>query len=254
MTGPDADPDQREWLSLEDPDEYRTWLFDVTFLTSNWTCIYGRGCPGTEPESAPELHLGCCTLGAYLSDETDVAHVRRSIAELHAGTWHLMQHPESLEDPLWQDSDGWWRTKVVDGACIFQNRPEHPGGPGCAFHQLAVERNEPHQRWKPEICWQAPIRREDHETVTGHLYTMIREWERRDWGGESTEIAWWCTDSPAAHVGTDPVFRQMSEELRAICGEVVHARLERALEERLASTSLLPHPTVRRRDGSQPPG
>ena len=31
-----SNPD-REWLSYEDPSEHRTWLFDVTFLMSNWT-------------------------------------------------------------------------------------------------------------------------------------------------------------------------------------------------------------------------
>lgn len=30
--------DLHEWVSFEDPDEQRTWLFDVTFLTSNWPC------------------------------------------------------------------------------------------------------------------------------------------------------------------------------------------------------------------------
>ena len=35
--------DLHEWVSFEDPDEDRTWLFDVTFLTSNWNCIFGRG-------------------------------------------------------------------------------------------------------------------------------------------------------------------------------------------------------------------
>ena len=73
---------QREWLSFEDPDEHRTWLFDVTFLTSNWTCIYGAGCPGIEVDPAPERQLGCCTHGAYLSDDDDLAHVRRCIEEL----------------------------------------------------------------------------------------------------------------------------------------------------------------------------
>ncbi|MEZ5168876.1 MAG: hypothetical protein R2695_21215 [Acidimicrobiales bacterium] len=40
----DAD-DLHEWVSFRDGDG-NTWQFDVTFLTSNYTCIYGRGCPG----------------------------------------------------------------------------------------------------------------------------------------------------------------------------------------------------------------
>ena len=105
----------------------------------------------------------------------------------------------------------------------------------------------PHQRWKPEICWQAPIRREDHETVTGHLYTMVREWERRDWGGDSTDISWWCTDSPTAHIASQPVYRHMAVELAAICGPEIHSRLVKALDDRITQPTLLPHPAVRTR-------
>ena len=34
-----------EWVSFTDADG-NSWQFDVTFLTSNYGCIYGRGCPG----------------------------------------------------------------------------------------------------------------------------------------------------------------------------------------------------------------
>ena len=55
MACPGPPADAREWVSFEDPDEERTWVFDVTFLTSNWTCIYGNGCQGVLTEPAPEL-------------------------------------------------------------------------------------------------------------------------------------------------------------------------------------------------------
>ena len=55
--------DRHEWLSFEDPEEDRTWLFDVTFLLSRWTCIFGRGCQGVLTEAAPELVQGCCISG-----------------------------------------------------------------------------------------------------------------------------------------------------------------------------------------------
>ena len=47
--------DLHEWISFEDPDEHRTWVFDATYLRSNYTCIYGRGCKGILDEPAPEL-------------------------------------------------------------------------------------------------------------------------------------------------------------------------------------------------------
>ena len=34
----------REWVSLTDPDEpHERYLFDVSFLTSSYSCIYGQG-------------------------------------------------------------------------------------------------------------------------------------------------------------------------------------------------------------------
>ena len=55
-----------EWMSFPDPDDERTWLFDVTFLESNWTCIFGRGCQGVMTGPAPELVEGCCSYGCLL--------------------------------------------------------------------------------------------------------------------------------------------------------------------------------------------
>ena len=44
------------------------WRFDTQFLASNWTCIWGRGCLGIAPDPAPDLGLGCCSIGADLGD------------------------------------------------------------------------------------------------------------------------------------------------------------------------------------------
>lgn len=236
--------DTREWLSLEDPYEHRTWLFDVTFLTSSWTCIYGAGCPGIDTEPAPEFALGCCNHGAYLNGDEDLAHVRSMIDELDAELWQLHRDPA---EALWQDTDGWWRTRVVDGACVFANRAGHPAGTGCAFHLLAHRSGRRPVDTKPEICWQAPLRREDHETGTGHVYTMVREWELRDWGGPVTDVSWWCTSDAQAHVGSQPVYLAMQDELTAICGLEMYEALSAELDQRSATAQLLAHPVVRRR-------
>ena len=236
----------REWISLEDPFEQRTWIFDISFLASEWTCIYGAGCPGVASHPAPEEQLGCCTHGAYISDDDDLKRVRSRIEELSAELWQHKDAADEVGGALWQDEDGWWRTRVLNGACIFQNRPDHSGGAGCAFHHLAIERDSAPMETKPEICWQAPIRREDHETVTGHVYTMVREWERRDWGGDDTDIWWWCTEEKLAYVADRPVYKQMALELKSICGSSIYERLESELDTRLANAVVLPHPTVRR--------
>ena len=46
-----------------------TWVFDRTFLASNWTCIWGRGCKGILDVPAEELNQGCCSIGAELADD-----------------------------------------------------------------------------------------------------------------------------------------------------------------------------------------
>ena len=69
--------DPHEWISFEDEDEERTWVFDATFLTSNWTCIFGNGCQGVLTGPAPELVQGCCSYGAHLVDKKDAGGWRR---------------------------------------------------------------------------------------------------------------------------------------------------------------------------------
>jgi len=78
---------------------------------------------------------------------------------------------------------------------------------------------------------------------------MVREWELRDWGGPDTDVAWWCTSAAQAHVGSEPVFRALCDELTAICGPTIYAELRTRLDQRTASTQLLPHPAVRRASG-----
>jgi hypothetical protein len=63
--------DVHEWVSFDDEEEDRTWVWDVTFLTSNWTCLFGNGCPGIGEEPAPEREEGCCSFGAHFTDDAD---------------------------------------------------------------------------------------------------------------------------------------------------------------------------------------
>ena len=53
--------DLHEWISFEDDTDRRTWVFDATFLRSNWSCIYGAGCKGVLEHDATALAQGCCT-------------------------------------------------------------------------------------------------------------------------------------------------------------------------------------------------
>src|SRR5579863_2253781 len=85
---PTAAPDNaHEWVSFEDPKEERTWVFDVTFLTSPWTCIFGNGCQGVLTGPSPELVQGCCSYGAHLVDKADARRVEKVARQLDRDGW-----------------------------------------------------------------------------------------------------------------------------------------------------------------------
>lgn len=240
-----ATPPVHEWVSFEDPDEDRTWVFDVTFLTSNWTCIFGRGCQGVLTAPAPELVQGCCSYGAHFTDAPDVERVEAAAAELTPEQWQFRQR--GRRGVTRTHRSGTVTTRLVDGACIFLNRPGFPGGPGCALHRRALETGQRPMDLKPEVCWQLPLRREDLRTEDGHVISTIGQWDRRHWGGGGSDFAWWCTEEKAAFTGARPVYREMAGELAAMVGPEVHAAVTVVLDRLGSAGSRLPHPVVRRR-------
>ena len=176
----DYPADLHEWVSFDDEDG-DTWQFDLTFLTSNYGCIYGKGCPGVFTELAPEYEHGCCTYGAHFVDKEDRQSIRAQIDRLEPGEWELAERAAEMGGPIFKNSDGEWVTQTVDDACIFLNRPGFEHGAGCALHQAAVRSERPLD-WKPDVCWQVPIRFDEHTDDNGHTTFILREWKRRDWG------------------------------------------------------------------------
>ena len=87
-------------------------------------------------------------------------------------------------------------TRLVDDACIFLNRPGSPQGAGCALHVAALEAGERPLDWKPNVCWQLPLRLEHSTDENGHVTSRLRDWKRRDWGDGGHEFHWWCTEAP----------------------------------------------------------
>jgi hypothetical protein len=244
MATPDLD-DLHEWISFEDPDEDRTWVFDVTFLTSKWTCIWGSGCQGVLTGPASELVQGCCSYGAHFIDDADVAEVELAAARLTEDQWQFKRRADK-GGFLKTERGGTQATRVVEGACIFLNRPGFANGPGCALHQGAVDAGERPLDWKPDVCWQLPLRQVDDTDNDGHITSTLREWKRRDWGVGGAEFHWWCTDSPDAFRDTKPVWLTLTDEIVAMTGPEVFSMLASYLRSRSART-FLPHPAVRRR-------
>jgi hypothetical protein len=224
-----------------------TWRFDHAFLTSNWTCIWGRGCLGILDEPAAELGQGCCSVGAELDSDDEARRIAALADTLEPA--RFQHHAAAREAGIFFGA-GRRATRVVDGACIFLNRPGFPAGPGCALHKAAEAQGRSHVDLKPEVCWQLPLRREDQVEDDGHVVSTVRQWDRRHWGKGGEEFHWWCTEDPEAFVGTKPVYEEMQAELTEMVGETVFSRLmgylrqrDRLREQRVA----LPHPAVRYR-------
>src|SRR6202012_4434412 len=164
--------DPHEWLSFEDDEEERTWVFDATFLTSNWTCIFGNGCQGVLPGPARELVRGCCSYGAHLATKKDARRVEKAAATLTPEEW---QNHGTKKSVIHQNKSGETVTRLAGDACIFLNKPDFPGGVGCPFHIAAMNRGVDHMTLKPEVCWQLPLRREDAvDDDEGHVTSVIR--------------------------------------------------------------------------------
>ncbi len=238
--------DLHEWISFEDPDEERTWVFDVTFLTSPWTCIYGNGCQGVLTGPSPELAQGCCSYGAHFVDEDDEANMLAYAERLTPQQWQFHPIGQRKAGPTKTNKKGEIKTRLVDGACIFLNRPGFAGGIGCALHTAALDAGERPLDWKPEVCWQLPLRLEDETDDGGWVTSTLREWKRRDWGEGGAEFHWWCTDSPDAFVDRQPVYETMRDEIIEMVGQKAYDLFAEHVAAR-GRERYLPHPAIRRR-------
>ena len=203
-----------------------TWRLDRAFLTSNWTCIWGRGCKGILDVPAEHLNQGCCSIGAELADPEEAMTISALAATLDPEFFQFHQAIDA--DDVFSDSAR-TNTKVVDGACIFLNRPGFDGGEGCALHIAAIRAGESPTAWKPSVCWQLPIKVDWEASTDGKETATLRRWERRDWGEDGDSMHWCCTEGPEAYIGDRMVVDSLADELTEVLGEPVYVELRRRL-------------------------
>ena len=122
-------------------------------------------------------------------------------------------------------------TRIVDGACIFLNRPGFAGGAGCALHGQAMRDGESPLDWKPSVCWQLPLRVDRSIDEDGTAVATLRRWSRADWGPDGQTMAWCCTEGDKAYVGSTPVIESLADELQALMGDDVVVEIKRQLGE-----------------------
>jgi hypothetical protein len=250
----------REWIEFVDPADEEHWVrADLTWLCSRWTCIFGRGCHGT---IAGQASTGCCNHGAYFTDKADKKRVTRFAAELTRDDWQLYDEGHrdgklrfSTKAEEEDDDEKRTKTRVVDGACIFANREGHPGGIGCALHAYALRKGMNPLETKPEVCWQLPVRREqewiERPDDTQILRSTLAEFDRRGWGEGGHDLDWYCTSSPEAHVGGEPMYVSYRPELVALIGQKAYDELASICARRLELGLVAVHPATAAANKSQ---
>lgn len=230
----------RAWVEFADPaDVSQMFKCDLTWLTSNWMCIFGQGCQGIYADRPDD---GCCTLGAHFADKADEKRVKQFVKLLDREHW---QFYDEGRKGAWieTDDDGDRKTAVHEDACIFLNRTGFGGGEGCALHGLALRIDKHPLETKPDVCWQLPIRRtfRDVELPDGSSYTevAIGEYDRRGWGTGGHDLDWYCSGNTEAHVGAKPVYESNRPELVEMMGPAAYDELVRHCEAHLRSRSAL---------------
>jgi hypothetical protein len=178
----------RETVTFRDSAGWN-WEFDLTFMRSNYRCIWGRGCPDVRLQGSAR---GCCVEGVEVHQgegdmpgSEDLEMIRGRVEQMTDEDWQNRQVAlrGAGRDP-WakarfkRDSV---HTRVHRGACIFHNRIDHPAGAGCAFHVAALRRGENPIDWKPRICWQVPLFFDIDEKAKT---TTVRASRTVDWGEE----------------------------------------------------------------------
>ena len=96
--------------------------------------------------------------------------------------------------------DGARKTRVVDGACVFLNRPGFAGRRRLRAAPAGAGQRAAAAHAKPDVCWQLPMRR-TYRTVerpdgTSYLEMTIGEYDRRGWGAGGHDLDWYCTGNP----------------------------------------------------------
>jgi len=239
----------REWVEFLDPaDPQHLIRADLTWLLSRWTCVFGKSCHGIVKGRAAE---GCCSHGAFFTDADDEKRVRAAARRLTPETWQ--HYRRGFKNYTVMDTiDGSTparRTATREGGpCVFLNDADFPGGWGCALHAQALRDGVHPLEYKPDVCWQLPIRRDQEWTKRPDgskvLVTTITEFDRRGWGEGGHDLDWWCTSSPEAHVGGEPLYLSYEPELTALVGKDAFGRLRELCEARGRLGLVAPHPAT----------
>jgi hypothetical protein len=239
----------REYVEFIDPaNEEHLIRADLTWLLSRWTCIFARGCHGIVGGRPDD---GCCSHGAFFTDDDDQKRVRAAAKRLTPETWQHYRRgfKNYTENDTIDGTNSALRTATrPDGPCVFLNDADFPGGGGCALHGQALRDGVHPLEYKPDVCWQLPVRREQEWITrpdgTKILMSVLGEFDRRGWGEGGHDLHWWCTSSPEAHVGSRPMIEEYGPELAELIGKDAYDELYRICMRRLKLGLVAVHPAT----------
>src|SRR5690349_22481144 len=90
-------------------------------------------------------------------------------------------------------------TRDDGGPCVFLNDADFVGGGGCALHGQALRDGVHPLEYKPDVCWQLPIRRDQDWSTRADgskiLLSTLSEFDRRGWARAATT----CTGGARPH-------------------------------------------------------
>lgn len=233
----------RDWVEFYDPQNpEHIYKCDLTWLTSNWNCIYGGGCQGIDKNKPND---GCCSDGAYYSSKEDEARVTKYANKLTPEMWQFYEEGHDRKGNLKITELGLDRdrkTRMVNDSCIFLNRKGESENFGCVLHHLAIKEGVHFSETKPDICWQLPLRRSYETRDTGDKeisVTVIGEYERKSWGEGGHDFDWYCSDNLEAHTAKVPVYISSKSELIAMMSPAAYEILKMHCDNRMKAMDKL---------------
>ena len=241
----------REWVEFTDPaDPEHLVRADLTWLTSAWTCIFGRGCAGVV-EGRPDD--GCCSHGAFFTDDDDLARVTAAVgAADRRGLAARAGRPGVLDRAGRRGR----RPRRACGRCAparstapacSSTGPGFPGGAGCALHRMALRTGVHPLTTKPDVCWQLPVRREQEHVERPDGTTGAGDHDRRVrparlGPGRPRPALVVHRLAGRARLARAAGGDLRAPELTALLGEAAYAELRRLTELRLDQGLVAPHP------------
>ena len=225
----------RDWFEFPNPENPKQiFKCDLTWLTSNWNCIFGSGCKGIDKEFADH---GCCSDGAYYYSPADEKRVTKAAKRLTKELWQnyeVARKGKTLQiTEIGLDKER--KTRKVKKTCIFFNERSFSNEYfGCALHHLANKEGVHYLETKPDICWQLPLRRSWETRLVGdnkYEIIVIGEYTRESWGAGGEDLDWYCTSNTEAHTGGNPVYVSNKAELIAMMNEAAYEVLKNRCDE-----------------------